>query len=192
MGWGVTVTRVVVGAAPVTAPVEFVGKTTWDMKTFHDWLWWLLGSTILSEPYQTASALPGPPALIHGKTFTASPVAVDASLTCTGLVHFVQPVAALAALTKTCRWLGVLLLMHQTTTRLRALSIESTEKSVSGEPVGVSAIFMSFFRSCPAPVASRKCNVPLASGVTMFRNIPVDVQPLAVVHPAAWKTLPVT
>src|SRR5438552_11992655 len=186
MGWGVTVTRVVVGAAPVTAPVEFVGKTTWDMKTFHDWLWWLLGSTILSEPYQTASALPGPPALIHGKTFTASPVAVDASLTCTGLVHFVQPVAALAALTKTCRWLGVLLLMHQTTTRLRALSIESTEKSVSGEPVGVSAILMSFFRSCVAPVAvvvaSRKWSIPLASGVPMFRKMPFDVQPFAVVH----------
>src|SRR5213592_2033672 len=99
MGWGVTLTRVVVGAAPVTAPVEFVGKTTWDMKTFHDWLWWLLGSTILSEPYQTASARPGPPALIHGKTFTASPVALDASLTRTGDVQLVQPEAAEAALT---------------------------------------------------------------------------------------------
>ena len=71
------------------------------MKTFHDWLLWLLGSTFLSEPYQTASARPGPPALIHGNTFTASPVVVEASLTCTGVLQLVQPVAALAALTKT-------------------------------------------------------------------------------------------
>src|SRR5438128_11818521 len=106
------------------------------MKTFHDWLLWLLGSTFLSEPYQTASALPGPPALIHGNTLTASPLVVDASLTCSGLVHLVQPVAALAALTKTCRLLGVELLMHHTTKRLRALSIERTEKRASGEPVG--------------------------------------------------------
>src|SRR6266566_1172076 len=162
------------------------------MKTFHDWLLWLLGSTFLSEPYQTASALPAPPALIQGKTLTASPLVVDASLTCTGLVHFVQPVAALAALTKTCRRLGFELLMHQTRMRFRALSIDSTEKRVSGEPVGVSAILMSFFKSCPVPVASRKCRVPVASGVPMFRKIPFDVQPFPVVHPAAWKTLPVT
>src|SRR5438128_7731333 len=99
------------------------------MKTFHAWPFWELGSTFLSEPYQTASARPGPPALIQGNTFTASPVVVDPSLTCTGAVHFVHPLAALAALTKTCRRLGVLLLMHQTRTRLRALSIERTEKS---------------------------------------------------------------
>src|SRR6266566_516781 len=118
MGWGVTLTSVVVAGPPVRAPVESVGKTTCDMNTFHDWLLWLLGSTFLSEPYHTASALPAPPALIHGKTLTASPLVVDASLTCTGLVHFVQPVAALAALTKTCRRLGFELLMHQTRIRL--------------------------------------------------------------------------
>src|SRR5438046_4794765 len=103
------------------------------MKTFHFWPALVLGSMFLSEPYQTASALPGPPALIHGKTFTASPVAVDASLTCTGVVQLGHPLAALAALTKTCRWVGVLLLMHQTTTRLRALSIDRTEKRVTGD-----------------------------------------------------------
>src|SRR5712691_686985 len=125
------------------------------MKTFHDWLLWLLGSTFLSEPYQTTSALPAPPALIHGKTLTASPVSVEPSLTCTGVVQIVHPVAALAALTHTCRSPGSLLLMHQTTKRLRALSIETTEKRVSGE-LPVSAILISFFRSCPLPVASRK------------------------------------
>src|SRR5438093_12631905 len=154
------------------------------MKTFHDWLWWLLGSTFRSEPYQTASARPGPPALIHGKTFTASPLEVTPSLTCTGVVQLVQPLAGLAALTKTWRRLGVLLLMHQTTKRLRALSIDSTEKSVSGE-LAVSAILMSFVRSCPVPVASRKWSVPVASGVPMFRNMPFEVQPLLVVQPAA-------
>src|SRR5438552_18835649 len=143
MGWGVTVTRVVVGAAPVTAPVEFVGKTTWDMKTFHDWLWWLLGSTFLSDPYQTASARPGPPALIHGKTFTASPVAVEPSLTCTGGVHVFQPLAALAALTKTCRSDGTSESTHQTTNRLRALSIDATVNSSSGEPGRLSAMWIS-------------------------------------------------
>src|SRR6267143_4783336 len=169
MGCGVTLTRVVVGAPPVKAPAESVGNTTCDMKTFHDWLFWLLGSTLLSEPYQTASALPGPPALIHGKTFTASPVLMSPSLTWTGAVQLVHPLAALAALTKTWRLVQSLLLTHQTTTRLRALSIDSTEKRVSGEPVGVSAILMSFVRSCPLPVASRKWSVPVVSGVPMFR-----------------------
>src|SRR6266568_3028086 len=192
MGWGVTLMSVFVGAAPVTPPDEFVGKTTCDMKTFHAWPFCELGSTFLSWPYQTASALPGPPALIQGKTFTASPVAVDPSLTCIGAVQVVQPLAALAALTKTCRRLGVALLIHHTRMRLRALSIESTEKRVSGEPVGVSAILMSFVRSCPVPVASRKWSVPVASGVPMLRKIPSDVQPLLAVQPAAWKTLPVT
>src|SRR6266513_6203886 len=103
MGWGVTLTRVLVGAPLVAAPLVSVGKMTCDMKTFHDWLLWLLGSTFLSEPYQTASALPMPPALIHGKTFTASPVVDDASLTCSGVVQVFHPLAALAALTNTCR-----------------------------------------------------------------------------------------
>src|SRR5438477_9844801 len=167
MGWGVTLTSCLAGAAPVIAPVESVGKTTWDMKTFQTWLLWLLGSTCLSEPYQTASARPGPPALIHGKTLVASPVTVDPSLTWTGAVHTVQPLAALAALTKTCRLAGVLLLMHQTATRFRPLSMETTENSVSGEPVGVSAILISLVRSWPVPVASRKWSVPVESGVPM-------------------------
>ena len=61
----------------------------------------------LSEPYQIASARPGPPALIQGKTLTASPVPVEPSLTWIGCVHFVQPLAAEAALTNTCRCDGV-------------------------------------------------------------------------------------
>src|SRR5438045_2812902 len=96
------------------APVVFVGKTTCDRKTFHDWLLWLLGSTCLSEPYQTASARPGPPALIHGNTLVASPDRVEPSLTCTGAVHTRQPVAALEALTKTCRRAGLSLSTAQT------------------------------------------------------------------------------
>src|SRR5437870_1475220 len=112
------------------------------MKTFHFWWLLLLGSTFLSEPYQTASARPGPPALIHGKTLTASPVAVLPSLTCTGGVQFRQPLAADAALTNTWRWPGVPLSgsMHQTTNRFRFESIDNTEKSVSGEPARLSAM----------------------------------------------------
>src|SRR2546425_3557213 len=101
MGCGVTFTRVFVGADPVTPPVELTGKMTWDMNTFHAWPAFVLGSMFVFDPYQTASARPGPPALIHGKTFTASPVMVEASLTCTGVVQLCQPLAALAALTKT-------------------------------------------------------------------------------------------
>src|SRR2546428_1807124 len=99
------------------------------MNTFQAWLFWLLGSTFLSEPYQTASALPGPPALIHGKTFTASPVGVRPSLTLTGVVH-VDQLGALAALTKTWRSPGgtpvALSPIAQTANRLRPLSIERT------------------------------------------------------------------
>src|SRR2546423_3636069 len=137
------------------------------MKTFHFWPSWPLGSTFLSDPYQTASARPGPPALIQGKTLTASPVPVDASLTCRGGVQVDHPLAALAALTKTCRVDGSVALMHQTMNKFRAESIESTEKRVSGDPVGVSAILISFVRSWPLPVASRKWSVPVASGVPM-------------------------
>src|SRR5260370_37001038 len=128
---------------------------TWFMKTFQAWPLWLLGSTLLSEPYQTASARPGPPALIQGKTLTASPVPVHPSLTCTGVVQAFHPLDPLAALPKTCRFVQSLLLMHQTTTSLRALSIDKTENSVSGEPVGVSAILISGVRSCPESVAAR-------------------------------------
>src|ERR1700716_2188860 len=171
------------------------------MKTFHFCWLWLLGSTCLSEPYQTASARPAPPALIHGKTFVASPLAGSPSLTWTGAVQLVQPDAAVAALTKTWRragspgsplaWLGGLI--AHAAMRLRPLSIETTEKSVSGEPLGVSAILISCVRSCePLPVSSRKCSVPVLSGVPTFSHSPVDLHPLAAVQPAASKTLPLT
>src|SRR6267378_1307941 len=171
MGCGVTLTRVTLGAAPVTPPLLLVGNTTCDMKTFQDWLLWLLGSTCLSDPYQTASARPGPPALSHGNTLVASPVAVEPSLTWTGAVHAVHPLAALEALTNVWRSAGSLLvgLTVQTTSRLRPESIERTEKSVSGEPAGVSAILTSRVRSwLPPPASSRKCRVPALSGVPMF------------------------
>src|SRR5256886_16499623 len=124
------------------------------MKTCQLWPDWLLGSTFLSDPSQTASARPGPPALIHGKTLTASPVPVDASLTRTGGVQLDHALAALAALTKTWRSAGLLALIFQTTYRLRAESMESTEKSVSGDPAGASAILLTRVKSCPLPVAS--------------------------------------
>src|SRR2546427_740640 len=125
MGWGVTLTRETLGAAPVIAPLEFVGYMTWAMNTFQACPLWLLGSALLSEPYHTASARPGPPALIQGNAFTASPVAVEPSLTCKGGVQFRQPLAAQAALTKTCRWAGLVLgeLSAQATNRLRAVSV---------------------------------------------------------------------
>src|SRR4030081_677362 len=110
------------------------------MNAFQLCLLWLLGLTWRSEPYQTASARPGPPALIQGKTFVASPVAVEPSLTCMGVVQVVQPLDALDALTNTWRCAGSELLTAQTAVRLRALSMDRTEKSVSGEPAGVSAI----------------------------------------------------
>src|SRR5436305_4362715 len=125
------------------------------MNTFQTWLWWLLGSTWRLEPYHTASARPGPPALIHGNTLVASPLAVRPSLTCNGAVHCVHPVAALAPLTNVCLRAGSELLTAHTAIRLRAVSMERTEKSVSGESL-VSAILTSFVRSWPDPVASRK------------------------------------
>src|ERR1700682_2360319 len=151
MGCGVTLTSCVEGAAPVIAPVELVGKTTWAMKTFHTWWLWLLGSTWRFDPYQTASARPGPPALIQGKTLVASPVVVEPSLTWTGAVHVFHPLEALDALTKVWRNAGSELLTAQTATRLRLVSIESTEKRVSGGAV-VSAILTSLVRSWPDPV----------------------------------------
>src|SRR5438093_1185366 len=97
------------------------------MKTFQVWPLLPLGSTFLSEPYQTASARPAPPALIHGKTFTASPVADDPSLTCTGGVQTFQPDAAEAALTNTCRCPGFErpASTAQATKRLRAAAVEA-------------------------------------------------------------------
>ena len=49
------------------------------------------------SPYHTASDRPGPPALIHGNTLTASPVAAEALLTWTGAVQLVHPLPAEAA-----------------------------------------------------------------------------------------------
>src|SRR5439155_18593143 len=74
-----------------------------------------------------------------------SPVDVEPSLTWTFGVQLVQPLSALAALTKTCRWVGsvVLALSAQTTKRFRALSSERTVKSVSGDPVRPSAMWTS-------------------------------------------------
>src|SRR5579862_9079768 len=114
------------------------------MNTFHDWPVWLEGSVFLSEPYQTASARPGPPALIHGKTFTASPVPVDPSLTWTGFVQFFQPLAADAALTKTWSWEGVSDAMSHTTKRFRAVSIDTTVNRLSGSPGRLSAMWIRF------------------------------------------------
>src|SRR4029077_20215057 len=104
------------------APLESVGKTTWAINTFQTWLLWELGSTWRFDPYQTASARPAPPALIQGKTFVASPVAVEPSLTWTGAVHFVHPLEALEAETHVWRSAGSPLTV-QATTRLRAESI---------------------------------------------------------------------
>src|SRR2546429_8754135 len=100
------------------------------MNTFQAWLLWLLGSTWRLEPYQTASARPGPPALIQGNTLVASPVAVEPSLTCTADVHLVQPDAALEAETQGWRRAGSSLPTVQATTRLRPVSIDRPEKSV--------------------------------------------------------------
>ena len=76
----------------------------------------------------------------------------------------------------------------QTATRLRPVSIDRTEKRVSGGPV-VSAILTSLVRSWPEPVASRKWSVPVASGVPMFMYRPgvavVEVPQVAESQPAA-------
>src|SRR3989440_2416134 len=143
------------------------------MKTFQLGPDWLLGSTLLSDPYQPASARPAPPALIQGKTLPASPVPVDPSLTCTGGVQFDHPLAALAPLTKTCRFDWSLALMHQTTNRLRAESIDSTENRVSGDPDRLSAMWIKLAGLQPVVTvggASRKVRFPLTSGVPMLRS----------------------
>src|SRR3954451_6144792 len=149
IGCGLTRTSFTLGAAPVIAPPAPVGKTTCDMNTFHFWPDFELGSATLSLPYQTAAARPAPPrsrrararpappACSHGKMFTASPVAVEPSLTWKGGVHVRQPLAALDALTKTWRWPGLLLSgssSAQTTNRLRAWSSEAAVNSTLGSP----------------------------------------------------------
>src|SRR2546425_253601 len=139
MGWGVTLTRETLGAAPVIAPLEFVGYMTWAMNTFQACPLWLLGSALLSEPYHTASARPGPPALIQGNTFTASPVAVEPSLTCKGGAPFRPPPAGGASLPKNRRWAGVALLRLSAPApnTVRAGSMDSTANSRSGAPRGI-------------------------------------------------------
>src|SRR5438874_11297107 len=99
------------------------------MKTFQDWLLWLLGSTCLTEPYQTASARPGPPALSQGKTLVASPVAVEPSLTWTSTVQDVHSLAALEAMTKIWRWRGPVLLTAHTASKMRTGPMDGAEKS---------------------------------------------------------------
>src|SRR4051794_2969480 len=137
IGCGLTRTRRWVGAAPVIAPPAPVGKTTCDMNTFHFWPDFELGSASLSLPYQTASARPAPPACSHGKMFTASPVAVEPSLTWNGGVHVRQPLVALAALTKTWRWPGLSSLgssSAHTRNRWRAWSSEAAVNRTLGSP----------------------------------------------------------
>src|SRR4051794_36991356 len=137
IGCGLTRTSRTVGAAPVIAPPAPVGNTTCDMNAFHFCPAFVLGSATLSLPYQTASARPAPPACSHGKMFTASPVAVEPSLTWNGGVQVRQPLAALAALTKTWRCAGLSLLgssSTQTTNRLRAWSSEAAVNSTLGSP----------------------------------------------------------
>ena len=60
------------------------------------------------------------------------------------MLHFVQPLAAVATLTKAWRWAGLLLLgpSAQAAKRLRAVSMESTVNRVSGEPCRLSAMWM--------------------------------------------------
>src|SRR5438874_5421711 len=139
MGCGETLTSVAAGAWPVIAPLLSTGKASWFRNTFQAWPLWLDGSTFMFEPYQTASARPGPPALIHGKTLTASPLPVEAFETWTGFVQLRQPEAAEDALTNTWSWEGESVLTAQATKRFRALSIEATLNNVSGEPGRLSA-----------------------------------------------------
>src|ERR1700740_1081444 len=162
------------------------------MNTFHAWPLWLEGSTALSEPYQTASARPGPPALSHGNTFTASPVAVEPSETCTGLVQLRQPDAAEDADTYTWSCEGAADTAH-TTNRLRALSIEATLHSVSGEAASPLAMWIRLPLFGPPPLevgASRNVRLPVASGVPTF--ISRSYVPFPLGKPAAWNTLPVS
>ena len=152
----------------------------------------MLGSWARLEPYQTASARPGPPALSHGKTLTID----GAELTWTGLVQLFQPEAAEAALTQVCRceagWVLGSAPTTQTRCRFRALSMERTEKSVSGLAGSPSATWISWVGSCAAVVLglSRKVRLPLLSGVPMFSSI--DQVPSPFGKPAASKTWPVT
>src|SRR5258707_10273421 len=126
----------------------------------------------MSAPPHTGAGRPAPPALIHGKTLTASPVTVDPSLTWTGVLHFVQPLAAEAALTKTCRRAGLPLfgLRAQVMNRLRAMSMDSTVKSVLGDPGRLSAMWISLLESPHGLAVGKSRNVrsPPWSGVPIL------------------------
>src|SRR5438552_9375447 len=151
------------------------------MKTFQTWpAVVLLGSSVELSPYHTASARPGPPALSQGKTLTASPVVPEPSLTWTGGVQLVQPLAALAALTNTWRLVGVLLRLTQTTKRFCAESIEATTK-LAASPLSLTTfVDATVIKPEPAPVpaghvlltaSSRKHRLPLAVAVPMLSLI---------------------
>src|SRR5437899_12514841 len=107
------------------------------MNTSQLWPFWLLGSTLKFEPYQTTSARPGPPAFIQGKTLTME----GEELTWTGALQFLHPLAALATLTKVCRRVGSpsVGLRVQVTKRFVAVSKDSTVKRVFGDPGSLSA-----------------------------------------------------
>src|SRR3981081_2521371 len=101
-------------------------------------------------PYHTESDRPGPPATIHGNTLTFE----GATMTCTGLAHCVQLVAALATVVNTWYALVVPLAVPFTakgTWRLRPESREVTGKSRSGSPARPLATVIN-----PAPVGQLK------------------------------------
>src|ERR1700730_6719215 len=153
------------------------------MNTSHFWPPWALGLTALSEPYQTTSARPGPPALIHGKMLTMGRGA--------------RPLPARAALTYAWRWVGSRLLPTQATKRLRALSIDATTK-LAASPASAGTPLAMVIRRLGSPHglavdgASRKVRFPAASGVPMLRSMLALPVPGSVGPKAAWKTLPVT
>src|ERR1700676_3081838 len=97
MGCGDTLTMLTLGVARVTPPLALTGHTTCDMYTFHAWPPLVLGSMNELVPYHTESDRPGPPATIQGNTLTFE----GARLTCTGLAHRVQLLAALATVVNT-------------------------------------------------------------------------------------------
>src|SRR5205807_4460882 len=189
---------VVVGGARVTPPLLSTGQTACAMYTFHacGGVVSVLGSENVLVPYQTESERPGPPATIHGKTLTFA----GAWLICTGVAHFVQPVAALATVVNTWYVLVVPLTEPDTAyvmCRLRPLSIDATVNNSVGLPASPLATVINPVRSAAGQltrlppmvivaVSSRKQRSPEASmGVPMLSTrvlLPPSV---------ASKTLPV-
>src|SRR5437588_10044893 len=115
MGCGETLTKVRLGLFEVsTAPLASTGQCIWLRKTFQAWPESLLASVSLPllsgpEPYQTPSAQPAAPALIQGMRLTASPVAIEPSLICTGGAQLRQPDLTLDTVTQiccSCGWVG--------------------------------------------------------------------------------------